>query len=247
METAERSIATAQPAMSEMEILVQSGLAPPAEGILNAPYLGLLAWQIEYGKAVCLHCKVTIGGSKNSIRRHFLVQHQQPTPTAPTGISNQLNHWKAQFEDVPIKKVTNDLIIDRPIEGLRVEKAFMCGSCSKTALSAKTVRNHCAIAKHDPKRMKPVNASIYSLKKPPIPIIDRPPHFRNAIEAVSSRALALSETAASSSSSAGSRSLTVNEFIAPIEVSPLYSKLLRWFALPDASSIGDYKIGRASC
>src|SRR3989338_6711313 len=148
-----------------------SGLAGPAEGLLKYPYLGVLEWHIEYGKTVCLHCMVTIGSNKNSIRRHFLMQHQVPTPCGPTGISHQLKEWNDRFKDVPIKKITKNLILTQPIPGLRIESAFMCGMCPKTALSSKTIKNHCSITKHDPRTMKQVNASIYSLRRPPIPII----------------------------------------------------------------------------
>src|SRR3989338_20082 len=220
-------------------------IATPTEGVLKPPYLGKIVWQIEYGKAVCLQCQVAIGGGKNSIRRHFLTQHQVQTLSHLTGIAKQLSVWKNQFKDVPVKKVTKDLILDHPIEGLRVERAFKCGQCAKTALSAKTIRNHCAIVHHDAKLMKQVDASIFSLKKNPIPIIppSSPPsqqlqlpllenhhHLREAIEGVSSRTQALS------CSSSTTRSTTVNEFSTPLEVSPLYSKLLRWFPLPESST-----------
>ena len=68
-----------------------TGFATPTEGILRSPYLGKIVWQIEYGKAVCLHCQVAIGGGKNSIRRHFLTQHLLQTLSHPTGIAKQLS------------------------------------------------------------------------------------------------------------------------------------------------------------
>ena len=197
-------------------------IAQPTPGILRAPYLGSLVWQIEYGITVCLRCQVTIGPNKDSIRRHFLSQHQAETSKIPSGLSHQLRDWKERYQGVEVKRITQDLILEQPIEGLKVVKAFMCGFCSKTALSTKTIKNHCSMAQHDPKKMRQVDANLYSLQKPPIPIMD--PALLNATEAIAQ----------------SSRSSTVDDFTTPIEISPLYSKLLKWFSLPESTIMGDF-------
>lgn len=197
-------------------------IAQPTPGILRAPYMGVLVWQIEYGTTICLQCQATIGTNKDSIRRHFLLQHQVDTPTLPSGLSHQLQDWKERYREVKLKKITQDLILEQPIEGLKIVKAYMCGECPKTAISTKTIRNHCSMTQHDPRKMRQVDANVFSLQKPPIPIMD--PALLIAMEAVAE----------------ASRSSTVDDFTTPIEISPLYSKLLKWFSLPDPTSIGDY-------
>lgn len=123
-------------------------LVPASALYLRPPYTELVAWHLDHATAICLGCNFVIGDSGSLIYNHLSSYHRC--------IDNrwyeadcQVDQWKERQKGIPFVKLTTNMVLKKPIEGLKVVPMYECGVCKKMYAGERQLKYHCLNLNHD--------------------------------------------------------------------------------------------------